>query len=163
MSSASSSAESAEGRWERLPPWLRPRGVELPGKGELRWIETTVLVLVGILLAVATINDVARQTGVNHRLVADIRTWRLYTGHNFHNVGVDQHLLGPATKREVVCGNDVPGAPKEEIQVCLVVDGPIRDGRRKVTAGWYLRAHSEDDVRSKRYGCFGPDGAAFCP
>ena len=41
-----------------------------------RLIETTLLILAGLLLAIATVNDVVDQTHVNHRLIADLRTWR---------------------------------------------------------------------------------------
>jgi hypothetical protein len=121
-----------------------------------------LLVLVGLLLAVATVNDVVRQVGINGRLNADLRTWRSYTHHEYKNVGVDQHLLGTAGRREVVCGNDVPGPPKEKVQICLIVEGPTVAGRRTVSGGWYLVAHSQDDVRPNRYGCFGAKAAGFC-
>ena len=51
---------------ESLSERLRPRSQERRGSGQLRLIETTLLVLVGIFLAVATINDVGRQAGINH-------------------------------------------------------------------------------------------------
>ena len=82
------------------------------GSGRTRLIETTLLVLAGLLLAIATVNDVARQTHVNHRLIADLRTWRAYTGHDYHNLSISQQLLGEASRREVVCGNTSPGPPK---------------------------------------------------
>jgi hypothetical protein len=148
--------------WGALPAWLRPRSVELPGSGRTRLVETTLLVLVGVLLAVATINDLARQTGVNHRLVADLATWRAYTGHRYHNLAVDQEVFGAATKRDVVCGNTSPGAPKARIQLCLVMSGPVRSGRRAVEGGWYLPPGSEDQ-RSDRYACFGPAARGLCP
>jgi hypothetical protein len=153
----------AEDRWERLPAWLRPRAIELPGSGRMWLIETTLLVLVGLLLAVATVNDVARQTGVNQRLITDLRTWRHYTGHDYHNLSVDQKLLGVSTQREVVCGNTSPGAPKARTQLCLVIWGPVVDGRRTVHGGWYLPANVEEDVRTVRYGCFGPGSQGMCP
>lgn len=161
MSGPSTQAE--QGPWGRLPGWLRPRDHELPGSGSLRLVETTLLLLAGLLLAVATINDVARQTGVNERLIADLRTWRGYTGHDYHNVGVDQELLGITTHRDVVCGNTTPGAPKARVQICLVVTGPTRDGRRRVSGGWYLPANTEDNVRERRYGCFGSVTRGLCP
>jgi hypothetical protein len=149
--------------WDRLPPALRPREHESRGNGD-RWaIETTLLVLIGLLLAIATINDVARQVGVNHRLIADQQTWRHYTGHDYKNVGVDQELLGPSSQHEVVCGNTSPGPPKERAQVCLVVWGPVVGGRRSVHGGWYLPAGAQDDVRPLRYGCFGYAGRGACP
>jgi hypothetical protein len=147
----------------RLPGWLRPRDRELPGSGRARLIETTLLVLAGILLATATINDVARQTHVNQRLIADQRTWRAYTHHDYHNLSIDQKLLGEASRREVVCGNTSPGAPKEETQLCLAIWGPTVNGKRVVHGGWYLRAKVEQDARADRYGCFGPAGEGACP
>ncbi len=152
----STQPEPYEHLWRRLPERLRPRAQVLEARGELPLIEGFVLVLVALLLAVATVNDVARQAGINHRLVADLRTWRTYTHHDYKNVGTDQELLGPASKHDVVCGNTVPGPPKQRPQVCLVVTGSIHsDGLRTVSGGWYLPANTEDDVKSLRYGCFG--------
>jgi hypothetical protein len=148
--------------WERLPGWLRPRVAERSGTGRTRLIETTLLVLAGLLLAIATVNDVGRQVNVNHRLIADLRTWRSYTGHNYRNLTFDQKLLGEHTQREVVCGNTSPGDPKARIQLCLAIWGPTVDGRRQVHGGWYLRAKAED-LRAYRYGCFGVAGQGRCP
>jgi hypothetical protein len=145
-----------------LPPRLRPREAELPGPGRLRLIETTLLVLLGLLLAVATFNDVVRQTHVNHRLIADLATWRAYTGHPYRNISIEQELFGPASGREVVCGNTRPGAPKARTQLCLVVYGPVHGGRRTVHGGWYLPPKVED-VRAGRYGCFGEAARGLCP
>ena len=115
--------------------------------------------LAGLLLAIATINDVGRQTGVNRRLVADLRTWRAYTGHDYHNLAIEQDIYGHST-REVVCGNTTPGSPKERVQLCLVVTGPVSNGRRTVRSGWYLPPKVED-LRAYRYGCFGPPTAVW--
>jgi hypothetical protein len=153
-------------RWDRLPQRLRPRTID-PASGTSTgrtWrIETIVLVLVGLLLAIATVNDVARQRNVNERLIADLRTWRDYTGHDYRNVGADQELLGTTSQKEVVCGNTTPGPPKARPQICLAVWGPIVNGRRTVHGGWYLPAKVQDDVRSERYGCFGAAGRGACP
>jgi cell division protein FtsL len=148
--------------WQRLPDRLRPRAVELRGSGRTRLIESTLLVLAVILLAIATANDVVRQNHVNQRLIADLRTWRSYTGHNFHNLTFDQKLLGEHTQREVVCGNTSPGAPKANTQLCLAVWGPTIDGRRTVHGGWYLPPKAED-LRAYRYACFGPASRGVCP
>jgi hypothetical protein len=161
VSEASIAAE--ERRWRLLPPWLRPRTVEPRGTGQMRLIETTLLVLVAVVLATATINDLVREAHVNHRLVADLKTWRHYTGHDYHNISVDQETFGPSTQREVLCGNTSPGAPKTRTQICLEIWGPVVDGRRTVQGGWYLPANVEDDVRAKRYGCFGPAARGLCP
>ena len=135
MSGASS--PPSEGFGARIPVPLRPRDQELLGGGNTRVIETMLLLLAGLLLAIATVNDVVLQTHVNHRLVADLRTWRAYTGHDYHNLSVEQDLYGHTT-REVVCGNTVPGPPKERVQLCLVITGPVAHGRRAARGGWYL-------------------------
>jgi hypothetical protein len=129
----------------------------------VRLVETTLLVLAGVLLAVATVNDVFRQTHVDHRLIADLRTWRTTTGHDYHNLTVEQTVFGEASTTDVVCGNTTPGAPKTKIQICLVTAGPTVDGRREVRGGWYLPANTEEDLVRSRYGCFGPDGVGRCP
>jgi hypothetical protein len=141
------------GRWNRLPEWLRPRDKESPGTGRRRLVEVTLLILAGLLLAVATINDLVQQTHVNHRLNADLRTWREYTGHDYKNVSTEQDLFGHTTK-DVVCGNTTPGPPKERIQLCLQMTGPVIDGRRAARGGWYLPPRVED-APVFRYGCFG--------
>ncbi|HEX3509507.1 MAG TPA: hypothetical protein VHT27_00265 [Solirubrobacteraceae bacterium] len=156
-----SAARQAPDSFAWLPEPLRPRDRERSGSGRLWLIETTLLVLVGVLLATATLNDVARQTGVNDRLIADLATWRAYTGHRYHNLEVDTELLGEGTTHEVVCGNTSPGAPKARIQLCLAIWGPIRDGRRGVHGGWYIPPGSEDQ-RSERYGCFGEGAEGIC-
>jgi len=148
--------------WERLPPRLRPLEEESKGTGSLRLVETTLLLIVGVLLAVATINDVARQTGVNARLIADLKTWRAYTAHDYKNLSVSQELLGITTQRDVVCGNTTAGPPKARSQICLVVAGPTRSGRREVRGGWYLPPKTEDNLRKYRYGCFGAVTAGLC-
>jgi hypothetical protein len=138
---------------ERLPERLRARAVELPGLGTMRLLETIVLVLVGVLLAVAVVNDVVLQTHVNHRLVADLRSWRSYTGHDYVNIATEQDIYGHTT-RDVLCGNTSPGPPGERVQICLVATGPVVKGRRAIHGGWYLPPHTPD-LRAHRYGCFG--------
>jgi hypothetical protein len=129
----------------------------------VRLIETAVLVLVGLLLAGATVNDVVRQTHTDHRLQADLRTWRTYTHHDYHNLTVEQTVFGERNQTEVVCGNTSPGAPKARIQICLAIGGAVVNGRRTVRGGWRLPAHTEEDLRRNRYGCFGPVSAGMCP
>jgi hypothetical protein len=128
-----------------------------------RLIETAVLVLVGLLLALATVNDVVRQTHVNDRLIADLSTWRHYTAHDYKELAPDQHLLGESSKREVVCGNTAPGPQFGTPQICLEIWGPVVAGRRVVHGGWYLPAKVEEDLRRYRYGCFGAAASeGFC-
>ncbi len=128
----------------------------------VRRVETVMLVLVAIVLAAATINDVVRQTHTNQRLIADLRTWRTYTGHDYHNLSVEQTVLGERSRHEVVCGNTAPGAPKANTQLCLAIWGPLRGGRRTVHGHWYLPPRVED-IRADRYGCSGREVLALCP
>jgi hypothetical protein len=148
--------------WQRLPERLQPLAAEPRGSRRTWLIETVVLVVVGLFLTVATVNDLARQTHINSRLTADLLTWRSYTGHDYRNLSVSQELLGAGSQHEVVCGNTSPGAPKTKTQLCLAIWGPVVHGRRTVHGGWYLRAYVQDDVRSERYGCFGPASAGIC-
>jgi hypothetical protein len=163
------------GRWQRLPSWLRPRAAEPEhrragesepadaARGRLWRMETYALVLVALVLAVATVNDLARQAGINHRLVADLHTWRHYTAHDFRNLSVDQETLGANNQREVICGNTGAGAPGSTSQICLAIWGPTVHGRRTVHGGWYLPPYYQD-LRSDRYGCFGAaDLRHLCP
>ena len=143
--------------WDRLPPRLRPLEKELHGRGNLRLIETTLLVIVGVVLALATINDVSRQTGINQRLIADLKTWRSYTAHDYKNVGVSQELLGITTHRDVVCGNTTAGPPKARSQICLVVAGPdqvrqARGARGLVSAAEHRRRRERTPLRLLRCG-----------
>jgi hypothetical protein len=153
MSTGRSSVQPS--RWERLPARLRPlaEGHARERLTNQRLIETTLLVLIGVLLAVATANDVVRQTQTNHRLVADLRTWRTVTGHAYHNLTEEQDQTGH-TKREVVCGNITPGPPRKRPQVCLIMTGPTVKGVREARGGYYLPSEVID-LRRYRYGCFG--------
>jgi hypothetical protein len=156
------SAPGGDELFDGLPRALRPRE---QGSGEStgrrRRIETAVLLAVGVFLLVATINDLSRQQGVNARLNADLRSWRAYTGHPYQNLLADTQLLGPSSGREVVCGNTSPGPPKARTQICLLIWGPIVNGRRQVHGGWYLPPGSEDLTRL-RYGCFGTAAGGYC-
>jgi hypothetical protein len=143
------------------PAWLHPRAVEPPGR-RLWLIETTLLVLVGAVLAVATINDLGRETDINHRLVADLSTWRHYTHHDYLNISIDQETLGLDSQRELLCGNTSPGPPGSRTQICLAIWGPVRRGTRTVHGGWYLPPHRAD-LPANRYGCFGAAGRGRCP
>jgi hypothetical protein len=155
----SARVSSPKRSWQWLPPALRPRDadrskIEQPGSGRLWRVETVVLLLVGLLLAIATVNDVVLNTHTNHRLVADLRTWRHYTGHAYKNVSAEQDIR-TYTTTDVVCGNTTPGPPKERTQLCLQVTGPTVNGLRAARGGWYLPPKA-DNLRAYRYGCFGP-------
>jgi len=137
----------AKGRspWRSSPP--------LPGGAQLWLVETVVLLLVALLLATATGNDLSRQIHTNHRLDADLSTWRSYTHRNFHSLSISRDISG-LTTNEIVCGNTTPGLPKERVQLCLLLKGPVRNGRRSVDGGWYLPPRAED-LHRYRYACFG--------
>ncbi len=164
-STAGREPQAREGgaRFEWLPEPLRPRERERHGGGSMRVVETTLLVILAVFLAVATIYDLHRQTTINDRLSADETTWRHYT-HLEVELSVDTILLGTSYKstREVVCGNTSPGKPGTRTQLCLEVWGPVRDGVRSVHGGWYL-PRKVPDVKSKRYDCFGYIPPRICP
>jgi hypothetical protein len=153
---------SSERAWEWLPEPLRPLERMRPGSGRMWLIETTLLVIIGVFLATATINDLSRQTHINDRLIADLATWRAYTHHHYRNLEIDSEILGSSSGHEVVCGNTSPGAPRARTQLCLAIEGPTVGGLREVRGGWYLPPGSEGQ-RSTRYGCFGPAAEGICP
>jgi hypothetical protein len=140
-------------RWERLPEWLRPRERERRGRGEQRRVESTLLVMAFLLLAVATVNDVVRQVHVNERLTVDLRTWRTITGNDLKNISIEQDLKHYTT-RDVLCGNIGMGPPGTQPQVCLIVTGPTVHGLRVARGGFYLPPYFQDK-RANRYACFG--------
>ena len=144
---------SRPSRWERLPELLRPREHELHGRGELRRIESTLLVLAFLLLAVAVVNDVVLSTHTATRITADLRAWRTLTGHDYHNISVEQDLQTHTT-RDILCGNTSPGPPGALPQICLIMTGPILHGTRASHGGFYLPPYSSDK-RAHRYACFG--------
>jgi hypothetical protein len=153
-------------RWRRLGGWVRlharPRESERKGLGSLRLAETTLLLLFALLLAIATVNDVVQQTHVNHRLNADLATWRVVTGHDYHNLAVEQDLKGHST-RDTVCGNVSPGGPKQRTRICLRMTGPVVAGHRAIGGGYYLPPRIEDEAWL-RYGCFGSAAeSTLCP
>jgi len=160
MTGASADIDGRGGRQEADRPRARDGGPRRPSRRRL--LESTALALAGALLLIATVNDVVLQTHVNHRLVADLRTWRHYTAHDYHNLSVSRDIRGHTT-RDVVCGNTSPGGPRERVQLCLEMTGPVSGGRRVVHGGWYLPPKAED-LRAYRYACFGSASrAGRCP
>ncbi len=145
-----------------LPERLRPRASELPGTGSLRLVETTLLIILAVFLAIVTIYDLHRETKINQRLSADETTWRRYTGHDYVNLSVDTVLLGIRSEREVVCGNISPGAPGARTQICLEIAGPVHGGLRAVQGGGY-QPRRTPHVKARRYRCFGHISPGICP
>ena len=144
----------------RLPAWLAPREHDSAGRRTWR-VETVALVLVGLLLAVAAINDISWSVNASAQLVADQSTWRHYTGRDYYNVSAGALVVGRSP--DISCANSSPGPPGERTQICLLIDGPIVHGLRTVVGGWRLPART-GDFPAKRYSCFG-EGAtkALCP
>ncbi|MGH2865655.1 MAG: hypothetical protein ACRDJX_10470 [Solirubrobacteraceae bacterium] len=154
-------------RRARLASWLRarpeaPAGEAGHGRRRVWLVETVVLVLVGLLFAAATVNDLSREAGTNHRLIADLATWRHYTHHDYVNISIDQETLGVDSGRELLCGNTSPGPPGARTQICLAIWGPVAGGLRTVQGGWYLPPY-HPDLTANRYGCFGTAGRGRCP
>ncbi len=147
----------------RLRELLEPRRTERRGRGELRFIETAVLVIVGVVLLVVTVNDVHRQVRIGTRLAADLESWHEDIGRKFHNVFIEQDIK-TYTTRDVVCADLTKGKPEgypQHPQVCLIFTGPVHHGRRTARGGFYLLAEGTDehepvlDRPQYRYGCFG--------
>lgn len=132
---------------------LRPRDTERQGRGDLRRVESTLLALAFVVLAVAVVNDLVQQVHVNERLTVDLRTWRAVTGRNYHNISIERDLKGHTT-RDVLCGNTYPAPPGTAPQVCLIVTGPTVHGVREARGGFYLPPYFPDK-REDRYACFG--------
>ena len=158
MSDASVSDTPAGGGrasfWDRLPERLRPLERERRGRGDLRRVESTLLALAFVLLAIAVVNDVVLSTHTAARITADLRSYRALTGHEqYHNISVEQDLVHHTT-RDVLCGNIEPGPPGALPQICLIMTGPTRHGLRASHGGFYLPPYTPDK-RISRYGCFG--------
>ncbi len=144
----------------RLPPWLAPR--EQDSSGRRLWrIETIVLILVGLILVVASSNDIFWSVDNSAKLVADQTTWREYTHRDYFNVAAAPLVVGQSL--DVACANASPGPPGERTQICILIDGPIVNGVRKVVGGWRLPARTGDFADS-RDDCFGAGATqTLCP
>jgi hypothetical protein len=124
-------------------------------------LETTALVLVGVMLAVAVIYDLALDVGNDHRIAADEATWTRFTGLKPVTIWAKPVSLGQTT--DISCGSVAIGPHVRETQVCVVLVGPVRNGLRTVFGAWQLR-WGVADHRADRFGCVG--GAVspkWCP
>ena len=143
-------------RFDRLPPVLRPRDRDDGGGPLRRSIELTVLIVIGLVLALATVNDTVSQVHIEERLAADKTTWHDYTHNAKVKIGLTQ---GVATTADIGCAPPSPGAG---YRLCLVMSGPSRNGVRTVAGGYRLPL-TGDDLYRHRYGCFGlPLEQAIC-
>ncbi|HEX2702317.1 MAG TPA: hypothetical protein VHM72_02660 [Solirubrobacteraceae bacterium] len=145
---------------ERLPAWLAPRAEDSP-KRRLWRVETIALIIVGLVLAVAAINDVFYSVHASARLVADQNTWRHYTHRDYFNVSAGPLVVGMS--EDLSCANATPAPPGERTQICILLDGPVVNGLRSVVGGWRLPART-GDFPAARYDCYGAGAAkALCP
>ena len=161
--SSTTSAPAGPTRRTRLPDWLaaRPDGQRDPASRDVRAIETTILLLVGLLLAVAVVYDVAYQTRVNIRESADRATWRAFAHIQTKHLSVLPPERGTT---DIVCrsSSTVAATAAHQVRVCLVVSGPTVHGLRHIDGGFYLQPKRSDSF-AYRYGCFGlPARTRFC-
>ncbi len=134
-----------------LPEWLAPRRADDPaaaGSPLRRSLETLVVVLVGVLLAVATVDDLHRQVGLNERFAVDKRTWRSYTHRNVKLLGITPAIRG---NLDIVCGPPIVG---DTSRLCLMLGGPAHVHERQLLGGFRL-AFMRPNRYIYRYGCFG--------
>lgn len=151
------------GRGAAWRQWLAPRSEERP-RARLVRVETVVLVLVALVLAVATVYDLTRQVGIDKRLHADLVSWQAITGARYTNAYVEPDAKHYST-RDVVCGWTPRPDPWQTAQACLIFTGPVHGSRRATAGGYYVAAvgslvnRQAFDRARYRYGCFG-DAAA---
>jgi hypothetical protein len=163
MSSPAASAPAPRRSW--LPAWAahRPEGERDPASRDVRAVETTIIALIGLLLAVAVVYDVVHQVKLNTRTTADRATWRAY-----------EHVSDPKTRLDVrtplrgttdyVCRSTstVAAVALHQVRLCLQVSGPNVNDRRRIEGGYYLAPHASDRA-PYRYGCFGaPADESLC-
>lgn len=134
--------------FDRLPPALRPREADDGGGRGRRTAELAFLIVLGVLLAAATINDLAKQVRTDIRLGDDKKTWVAYTQHPVKKLTL---IAGIGTTRDVVCGPPFTGA---DYRQCLVMVGPTRSGVRTVAGGYRLPLTGNDLYRH-RWACAG--------
>lgn len=148
----------------RRPGWLRwllrrsDANAAGPANRDLRLLETAALIVAGVLLAVATVNDIGRAVHITQRVKADQHTYRVYM-HTRGGVATSIKKVDVTTaqrgKIDIACS---PSPGGQLASSCLFISGPIR-GRsptwqRTVIGGFTLLPHRRNFYRA-RYGCFG--------
>lgn len=155
MSTATPTAHSSRGL--RLPRWAAPRaqGDRDPAGRDVRAIETTIMVLIGLLLAVAVTYDVVLQVRLNTRETADRATWRAYEHVSYVKTRLDVRTLEHGTT-DFVCRSTSTVATQiaHQVRQCLMISGPTVNDRRQIDGGYYLAPKASDRFLY-RYGCFG--------
>lgn len=138
----------------RLSARVAPRAVPVsgdPAGRDVRGIETAVVLLIGLVLLVAVIHDVSRQTSINIRVSADKSTWRLYA--HRRDKKLDVRLL-PQGTTDYLCQSTPLAVRARAPRLCLMIDGPVRHGLRTVEGGYYVPPRRQDRYIT-RTGCFG--------
>lgn len=133
-----------------LPTGLRPRDHDSDGGGGpvRRAAELAVLVVIGLLLAAASLNDLVHQTRVVERIAVDKTTWIAYTHHTVRRLFVTP---GVGSTTDTACA---PPAQDAAYRLCLVLTGPSGGPRRTVSGGFRLPS-TGDNRYGRRYACFG--------
>jgi hypothetical protein len=112
-------------------------------------IETVVLVVIGLLLTAAVVNDVVRQLGIDARKKVDMRTFAHYVPGT-----PPKHIEVTAGQRglpDVTCGRPVVHA---DVRVCLIMIGSSHVLYRDVV-GSYTLPFLHSDRRRYRFACAG--------
>jgi hypothetical protein len=162
MSTADASVSQRPGR--RPPAWLRwllrrsDANADGPSNQDLRLIETAVLLVAGLVLAVATVNDIGRLVHITERVKLDQHTYR-YVMHTQGGVTTPIRKVsvtpGSTTKVDVACSPPI-GGPRGSS--CLVIGGPAggtgAQHLRTVEGGYRLLPGARNRYAA-RYGCFG--------
>lgn len=148
---------SVPARWRER---LAPRDDDGGGgrRGRLYRAETVVLALVALVFTVATVYDLARTVHISNRFHADLASWTAITGRRDRHAIIEQDSK-TYTTRDIVCGRAASTA-SVPAEVCLIFQGPVKDGRRNAFGGYYVlkggrRKNLVKDVASRRYACFG--------
>jgi hypothetical protein len=143
-----SPSDAATTLLERLPRWARPEDEEPPDPtGLRRAAELAVLLVLGVLLAAATVSDLARQVRLDERIAVDKTTWSAYTHRQLKKINVS---TGLRSTRDSACAPPFSGA---SYRLCLVLTGPTH-GRRTITGGYRLPLTGLDRYY-RRSDCFG--------
>lgn len=146
------------------PGWLRwllgrsDANAGSPSNRDLRLIETAILIVAGLVLAVATANDIGRAVHITERIKVDQHSYRVY----MHTKGgvttpIRKVSITPAVygKRDTACSPPIGTAHGS---ACLMLDGPAAGtGPRRVrtvVGGFRLLPNARNRFGA-RYACFG--------
>ena len=152
----------------RRPWWLRwllrrsDANAGGPANPDLRLIETAILIVAGLVLAVATANDIGRSVHITERLKIDAHTYRYYMHTQGHvTKSIRKVPVTPAiySKVDVAC-SPPPGGPRAS--TCLVIGGAVHaspSGQVRDVIGGYRLLPGSRNRYAARYACFGVSAA----